>query len=72
MLFLQAANGCNIIAKNPVDGFGRHTYMAPHSGGRGLIVRSAFVSCLFLVGTADARNQSNRERKHVGSLTLLV
>jgi hypothetical protein len=23
-------------AKNPVDGFGAHPYMAPHSGGRGL------------------------------------
>src|SRR5690349_6792572 len=27
--------GCNIIAKNPVDGFGSHPYMAPHSDGRG-------------------------------------
>ena len=33
---------------------------------------SAFVSCLFLVGTTDARNQSNRGRKRVGSLTLSV
>jgi hypothetical protein len=37
MLFWRAGCGCNIIAKNPVDGFGRHTYMAPHSGGRGLL-----------------------------------
>jgi len=32
----------------------------------------AFVSCLFLVGTTDARNESNRGRMRVGSLTLLV
>ena len=36
------------------------------------IERSAFVSRLFLVGTTDARNQSDRERMRVGSLTLLV
>jgi hypothetical protein len=32
----------------------------------------AFVSRLFLVGVTDARNQSNRGRMRVGSLTLLV
>ena len=31
---------CNEFAKNPVDGFGSHTYMAPHSSGRGLLLRS--------------------------------
>ena len=28
--------GCNKVAKYPVDGIGPHTYMAPHSNGRGL------------------------------------
>jgi len=50
---------------------GPHIY-APPASGRGLLRGLAFVSCLFLVGTTDARNQSNRGRKRVGSLTLSV
>jgi hypothetical protein len=52
-------------------------WKAPHiwrltAADAAFIERSAFVSRLFLVGTTDARNQSNRGRMRVGSLTLSV
>jgi len=63
---------CNIIAKNPVDGLEGHTYMPLQQADAAFHEGLAFVSRLFLVGITDARNESNRERKRVGSLTLLV
>jgi hypothetical protein len=71
-IFRGLESGFEKLLKKPVDGVGDHPYMAPHSGGRGLLRKVSVRFAPSLVGITDARNESNRGRKRVGSLTLSV
>ena len=69
---VMSQTGCNKVAKTRLTAWGLTHIWRLTAADAASFEGSAFVSCLFLVGTTDARNQSNRERKRVGSLTLLV
>ena len=69
--FGEPNDGCKKFAKKAVDELERHPYMPPPASGGGLIeARRRFAPLLSRYNRS--RNQTNRGKIRVGSLTLSV